>query len=183
MSHSNRGKLRELSASEAGMIHSVINEAAVAYRGRIPDDCYHEPYMPVQEVLREMENMVFFGWQGPGENTMVGVIGFQLVQDVTLVRHMYVLPEYQNRGIGTELLDHVKRMTKTRNLLVGTWRDATWAIRFYEKHGFRLVPDKDALLRRYWTIPERQIETSVVLGIELPGNADETREEDRCSVR
>ena len=171
MNHSNSGAIRELSANDAGIIHEVINEAAGAYRGRIPDDCFHEPYMPMEELLREMENMVFFGWQCADEEVVVGVIGFQPVRDVTLVRHAYVLSDYQNQGIGLDLLNHVKRMTKTRHLLVGTWRDATWAIRFYEKQGFTLVPDKDALLRRYWSIPDRQIETSVVLGIELPGNA------------
>ena len=86
--------------------------------------------------------------------------------DVTLVRHAYVLPEYQKKGIGTSLLNHVKQMTKTKRLLVGTWADAVWAIQFYQKHGFKLMPEKDKLLRRYRDIPQRQIETSVVLGIE-----------------
>ena len=98
---------------------------------------------------------------------LIGVIGFQPVKDVTLIRHAYVLPDYQRKSIGTKLLNHVKQKTKTKHLLVGTWADATWAIRFYQKHGFQLMPEKDELLRKYWDIPQRQIETSVVLGIEM----------------
>lgn len=109
--------------------------------------------------------MIFFGWHGEGK--IIGIIGFQKVKDVTLVRHAYVLPEYQRKGIGTKLLSHVKQMTKTRYLLVGTWADAVWAIQFYQKHGFQLMPEKDELLRKYWNVPQRQIETSVVLGIEI----------------
>jgi GNAT superfamily N-acetyltransferase len=155
-----------LSATEASPIYEVINEAASAYRGRIPEDCYHEPYMPEQELLRELQRMVFFGWRKDEKDKIAGVMGFEKVQDVTLVRHAYVLPEYQKQGIGTDLLNHVKRMTETRYLLVGTWRDADWAIQFYQKRGFKLMADKDRLLRKYWDIPRRQIETSVVLGIE-----------------
>ena len=115
-------------------------------------------------MRRELQNVIFFGWRE--KNRIVGVIGFQKVMDVTLVRHAYVLPEYQKKGIGTSLLNHVKQMTKTKRLLVGTWADAIWAIQFYQKHGFKLMPEKDKLLRQYWDIPQRQIETSVVLGIE-----------------
>jgi len=157
--------IRQLSHKDMDAIYEIINQAARAYRGVIPDDCYHEPYMPKQKLRREMESMIFFGWEEEGQ--LVGVMGFQPVQDVTLIRHAYVLPNYQRKGIGTRLLTHLKRMTKTRCLLVGTWSDASWAIDFYQKHGFRLMPNKDELLTRYWNIPQRQVETSVVLGMEL----------------
>ena len=159
-----RDMIEVLSVKDTSMIYDVINKAASAYSGIIPEDCYHEPYMSEQELLRELQNVIFFGWRE--KNRIVGVIGFQKVMDVTLVRHAYVLPEYQKKGIGTSLLNHVKQMTKTKRLLVGTWADAVWAIQFYQKHGFKLMPEKDKLLRQYWDIPQRQIGTSVVLGIE-----------------
>jgi len=146
-------------------IYSIINEAARAYAGVIPADCYQQPYMPRDELKQEMGRMTFFGWEVDGE--LVAVMGFQRVKDVTLIRHAYVLPQWQKRGIGSKLLDYLKVLTTTRRLLVGTWADASWAIAFYQKHGFRLMPDKDELLKAYWDIPERQIETSVVLGIEI----------------
>jgi GNAT superfamily N-acetyltransferase len=157
--------IKKLSLKDANTIYEVINKAARAYRGIIPEDCYHEPYMPEPELRREIAGMTFYGWN-QGSKT-VGVIGFQPVKDVTLVRHAYVLPDYQRKGIGTKLLNHVKRMTKTKHLLVGTWADAIWAIQFYQRHGFVLMPEKDKLLKKYWNIPQRQIETSVVLGIEM----------------
>ncbi len=157
--------IRELSFADIRSIYDVINLAAQAYRGVIPSDCYHEPYMPKEELRREMKSMTFFGWEEASR--LVGVMGFQQVKDVTLIRHAYVLPESQGKGIGTRLLDHLKQMTKTRQLLVGTWADAMWAVEFYQKQGFKLMPDKDGLLKRYWNIPGRQIETSVVLGIDL----------------
>ena len=157
--------IKKLSSKDASIIYEVINKAARAYRGIIPEDCYHEPYMSEQELSSEMVGMTFFGW-GQGGKT-VGVIGFQPVKDITLVRHAYVLPEYQRKGIGTKLLNHVKQMTKTKHLLVGTWADAIWAIQFYQRHGFKVMPEKDGLLRKYWNVPQRQIETSVVLGIEM----------------
>jgi GNAT superfamily N-acetyltransferase len=156
--------IRELSSKDAHTIYEVINKAARAYQEVIPDDCYHDPYMPKEELRHEMAGMTFFGWDEG--RRIVGVIGFQLVKEVTLVRHAYVLPNYQRRGIGTKLLDHVERMTKTGCLLVGTWADATWAIAFYQKNGFRLMPNKDELLAKYWEVPRRQVETSVVLGIQ-----------------
>jgi len=113
--------------------------------------------------MREMKEMTFFGWEEEGR--LLGVMAFQPVKDVTLIRHTYVLRDQQRRGIGSSLLSYAKGLVKTR-LLVGTWSDATWAIRFYEKHGFRLLPHKDELLRRYWNIPQRQIEASVALGFE-----------------
>lgn len=157
--------IRELSSREAQIILQIINKAALAYKGVIPEGCYHEPYMPEEELLREINSMTFFGWEDGGK--LVGVMGFQPIRDVTLIRHAYVLPDYQGKGIGTRLLNHLKRMTSTRHLLVGTWADATWAIDFYQKQGFKLMPDKDALLMKYWYIPLRQIETSVVLGTEV----------------
>lgn len=157
--------IRELSAEDRDAIYEIINQAARAYQGIIPEDRYHEPYMPLEELRRETERMTFFGWEGQGR--LVGVMGFQVVRDVTLIRHAYVLPDYQRQGIGTRLLEQLKQLTSTKRLLVGTWADASWAIDFYQKHGFRLMPDKDDLLRAYWDIPQGQIETSVVLGIEL----------------
>ncbi len=143
-------------------IFGIINDSAKAYRGVIPEDRYHEPYMSLEELRGEMREMIFFGYEEAGK--LLGVAGFQLVKDVTLVRHIYVLPEHQKRGIGGRLLSHILSTAATRNVLVGTWEAATWAIRFYQKHGFRLAPNKDELLRRYWRIPERQIELSIVLG-------------------
>jgi GNAT superfamily N-acetyltransferase len=155
--------IRELSPKDTFTIYGIINAAARAYKGIIPSDRYHEPYMPKEELQEEMKSIIFFGWEEEGK--LVGVMGFQPVKDVTLIRHAYVLPNYQGKGIGTRLLNHLKLMTKTKELLVGTWADAVWAIDFYQKHGFRLMPNKDKLLNMYWNIPQRQIETSVVLGI------------------
>ncbi len=143
--------------------YHIINDGALAYKGVIPWDCWHEPYMSTAELMREMRKMSFFGWEERGR--LLGVMGFQPVEDVTLIRHAYVIRDQQRRGIGSSLLSYVKGLAKTR-LLVGTWSDAIWAIQFYEKHGFRLLPNKDELLRRYWDISQRQIETSVVLGLE-----------------
>jgi len=157
--------IRKLSDEDTDAIYNLINLAARAYQGAIPDDCYHEPYMPKEEMQREMSSMTFFGWEE--QRRLVGVMGFQPVKDVTLIRHAYVLPAHQRKGIGTILLDQLKQMAMTKQLLVGTWADATWAIDFYQKQDFKLMPDKDELLMRYWDIPQRQIETSVVLGIDL----------------
>ena len=157
--------IRECQPQNKDRIYHIINEAARAYEGVIPADCYHQPYMPMDELEQEMERMSFFGWEVNGE--LVGVMGFEPIKDVTLIRHAYVLPRWQRQGIGTELLNHLKGLAKTSRLLVGTWADADWAIDFYQKHGFKLLPDKDELLKTYWTIPRRQIETSVVLGMEV----------------
>jgi GNAT superfamily N-acetyltransferase len=145
-------------------ILAIVNAAAEAYRGVIPADRWHEPYMPADELDGEIAAGVeFWGYEDDG-GELVGVMGIQRVEDVHLIRHAYVLPDRQGRGIGGEL---IKELVASREgpLLVGTWAAAEWAIRFYERHGFELVPPevKSELLQTYWTIPERQIETSVVL--------------------
>ena len=157
--------IRVCQPSDARRMHSIINEAAKAYEGVIPVDCYHQPYMPMGELDQEMKRITFFGWEVNGE--LVGVTGFEPIKDVTLIRHAYILPQWQKQGIGSKLLNHLKGLVTTSRLLVGTWADARWAIAFYGKHGFKLLPDKDELLRTYWDIPQRQIETSVVLGLNI----------------
>ncbi len=154
--------IRECQPADINGIYFAINEAAKAYQGVIPADRYHKPYMPLEELEQEMKRMTFFGWEVNGE--LVGVMGFESVKGVTLIRHAYVLPQWQKQGIGSKLLNYLKRLGTTSRLLVGTWADAYWAIDFYKKHGFNLLPDKDELLKTYWDIPQRQIETSVVLG-------------------
>lgn len=156
--------IRQCRASDAQRIYFIINKAAEAYEGVIPADRYQQPYMPMDELMREMERIAFYGWEAKGE--LVGIMGMEPIEDVTLIRHAYVLPEWQRQGIASRLLAHVRRLFTGSRLLVGTWADATWAISFYQRHGFRLQPDKDRLLETYWDIPRRQIETSVVLGID-----------------
>ena len=144
-------------------IHSIVNDAAEAYRDAIPADCWTEPYMPREELRKEIEaGVVFWGYEEDG--AIAGVMGIQHVGDVTLIRHAYVRTTSQRRGIGAALLASLHAQTD-RPVLIGTWSDAEWAIRFYERHGFRRVSpeEKDRLLRTYWTVGERQIETSVVL--------------------
>jgi GNAT superfamily N-acetyltransferase len=148
---------------DAGEIGAVINDGAVAYRGVIPDDCWHEPYMALQELRAEMAAGVeFWGIRDRGE--LLAVMGLQPVKDVALIRHAYTRTEAQGRGLGSRLLEFLSGKTE-RPLLVGTWKAATWAVKFYEKRGFRLTgeAEKTRLLKKYWTIPDRQIETSVVL--------------------
>ena len=144
-------------------ILEVINAAAGRYRGAIPPDCWHEPYMSRAELERELATGVEFITREE-DGKLVGVMGIQPVRNVHLIRHAYVMPAYQGRGIGTDLLEELRGKTRGP-ILVGTWAAATWAIAFYERNGFRLVPEevKALLLRTYWTIPERQVETSVVL--------------------
>ena len=142
---------------------ALINDAARAYRGVIPEDRWHEPYMPDAELQHEIAaGVAFWAYEERGE--LLGVMGLQEVQDVTLIRHAYVRTDSQRRGIGSGLLQHLLALT-TAPTLVGTWAGATWAIRLYERHSFRLVSEeeKNRLLRRYWSIPQRQVETSVVL--------------------
>jgi GNAT superfamily N-acetyltransferase len=144
-------------------ILAIVNEAAEAYRGVIPADRWREPYMPGDELDEEIAaGVVFWGYETDGE--LVGVMGVQDVGELDLIRHAYVSPALQGRGIGSRLLEHLTGPA-TRRMLVGTWAAARWAIRFYRRHGFVSVPpDRTAeLLRTYWNIPERQIETSVVL--------------------
>lgn len=157
--------IRKCKADNIQKMYLIINEAAKAYDGVIPPDRYHEPYMPMAELQSEMKRITFFGWQA--EDKLVGVMGIEPVKDVTLVRHAYVLPTYQGQGIGSKLLNHIVKQVTTPRLLVGTWADARWAISFYEKHGFRLLSEKDTLLKTYWDIPQRQIEISVVLGLNI----------------
>jgi len=154
----------KLLPSDFDSILMVVNDAAQAFKGVIPDDRWKEPYMSAGELKKEIEAGVrFYGWVE--NNTLLGVMGVQSVKDITLIRHSYVLTKYQRMGIGGKLLEHLKNLVKTPEILVGTWKDATWAIRFYEKHVFKLVSlkEKDRLLRKFWNIPNRQIETSVVL--------------------
>ena len=157
--------IRKCQPGDIERIYFIINEAAKAYEGVIPADCYHQPYMPMEELNRESKRMAFFGWEVDGG--LVGIMGFEPIKDVYLIRHAYVLPRWQRHGIGSKLLNHLKTLVTTSRLLVGTWADANWAIRFYQKHGFTLLADKDELLKTYWDIPQRQVETSVVLGINL----------------
>ncbi|HZD60213.1 MAG TPA: GNAT family N-acetyltransferase [Anaerolineae bacterium] len=155
--------IRQCNDGDFETVYSIINDAATVYRGVIPTDRWKEPYMSRDELRHEMnDGVAFWGYEEDGE--LVGVMGIQPVQDVTLIRHAYVRATKQNRGIGGRLLAHLSEKT-TSPVLMGTWADAYWAIRFYEKHGFRLVTpeEKDRLLRKYWSIPERQVETSVVL--------------------
>ena len=159
--------IRQCQPSETERIYFIINEAARAYEGVIPADCYHQPYMSMDELKREMKRMTFLGWEVNGE--LVGVMGLEPIKDVTLIRHAYILPGWQQQGVGSKLLNHLQTLVTTSRLLVGTWADAYWAIDFYQKHGFTLLANKDELLKTYWDIPQRQIETSVVLGIETPG--------------
>jgi GNAT superfamily N-acetyltransferase len=145
------------------LICAIINDGALAYKGIIPKDCWTEPYMSSEELQYEIEDgVVFWGYEETG--TLVGVMGLQQVRDVTLIRHAYVRTSSQKRGIGTILLSHLRELA-TGPVLIGTWADAAWAIRFYEKYGFQILRthEKNRLLREYWTVPERQIEASVVL--------------------
>jgi GNAT superfamily N-acetyltransferase len=154
--------IRQCHSGDMERVYFIINQAAKAYEGVIPPDCYHQPYMPREELEREWKRVSFFGWEVDGE--LVGIMGLEPIKDVTLIRHAYVLPEWQRQGISSKLLAYLKGTVTTPRLLVGTWADAQWAIDFYLKHGFKLLPDKDRVLKSYWDIPQRQIETSVVLG-------------------
>ena len=144
-------------------IYEIINDGAMAYRGVIPADRWHEPYMAKEELRKQINDGVLF-WGFMEDNNISGVMGIQLKGDVTLIRHAYVRTAQRNRGIGGQLLKHMLAIATTP-VLIGTWSDAKWAIEFYQKHGFHLLPaeEKNNLLRKYWTIPLRQIETSVVL--------------------
>jgi GNAT superfamily N-acetyltransferase len=156
--------IRRCRDDELEVVLAIVNEAAAVYRGVIPSDRWHEPYMPADELAAEIAGGVeFWGWVD-SHDELVGVMGIQPVQDVWLIRHAYVRSAAQGCGVGGELLSGLTERVGGQ-LLVGTWATATWAIRFYERHGFVAVPREQIgpLLRRYWSIPERQVETSVVL--------------------
>lgn len=155
--------IRICQPNELEQVYAVINDGAIAYRGIIPEDCWKEPYMPWDELQHEVEAGVEF-WGREEQGRLSGVMGLQGVKDVTLIRHAYVLTAWQRRGIGARLLSHLRGLVNTP-MLIGTWADAFWAIRFYEKNGFHLVgrEQKDLLLDRYWTVPPRQRDVSVVL--------------------
>lgn len=158
-----QGIIRRCDARDFEAIWSIINDGAAAYLGVIPQDRFREPYMSREELRDEIAHGVeFWGYQSGDE--LLGVMGIQDVRDVTLIRHAYVRTNSQKLGVGTKLLAHLQNLTATP-VLIGTWADALWAIRFYEKHGFEKVSheEKERLLRTYWHIPERQVETSVVL--------------------
>jgi GNAT superfamily N-acetyltransferase len=156
-------RIRPCRDDERSAILALVNAAAQAYRGVIPADRWHEPYMAAGELERELaDGVAFWGYEADG--ALVGIMGIQPVRNVALIRHAYVAPGSQRHGVGGALVEHLAG-SSTRPMLVGTWAAADWAIRFYRRHGFELVsPErKAALLKTYWTIPERQIETSVVL--------------------
>jgi len=155
--------IRRCDKQDFESIWTIINDGANAYRGVIPGDRWTEPYMSQTELQHEIDDGVVF-WGYEDGSKLVAVMGIQPVQDVTLIRHAYVRTQAQKRGIGSLLLSELRAQTQGP-VLIGTWAAAVWAIRFYEKHGFRMVDaqEKDRLLKKYWTVPERQIATSVVL--------------------
>ena len=172
--------IRELLSSDFDSILEIVNDAAQAYRGVIPEDRGREPYMSAEELREEIDAGVkFYGWVE--DRRLVGVMGIQPVKDTTLIRHSYVLKKYQGRGIGRKLLEHLISIAVTSEILVGKWKSASWAIRFYEKNGFKLTSDKekDRLLRKYWRIPDRQISTSVVLKFKSHSERAIPRERDK----
>lgn len=155
--------IRKCTDDDLSALYAIINDAAQAYKGVIPADRWHEPYMPMNELGQEIgDGVQFWGYESDGE--LIGVMGIQNKTEVALIRHAYVKTARRNQGIGTKLLRHLESMTN-KPILIGTWIDAAWAIRFYEKHGYRRLSRKDTehLLRKYWSVPDRQIETSVVL--------------------
>ncbi len=155
--------IRRCDDRDLELIWAIINDGSQAYRGIIPADRWTEPYMPLEKLRHEIDDGVAF-WGYEENGTLTGVMGIQRVQDVTLIRHAYVRTGSQKRGIGAHLLSHLRELADSP-VLIGTWADAVWAIRFYERYGFQIVgpEEKDRLLKKYWTVPERQIETSVVL--------------------
>jgi len=149
---------------DASKILHVINDASLRYKGVIPDDCWHEPYMSKHELINEFNDGVrMYGFHD--NNKLIGVIGTQEVKDVTLIRHAYTLTSYQNKGTGSAMLEYLLKKNQNSRLLVGTWKNAEWAIRFYEKFDFILHGKEQStlLLKKYWKIPSKQIKNSVVL--------------------
>ena len=156
--------IREYKKSDSSKILYVINDAAIRYKGIIPDNCWHEPYMSEQKLVNEFNaGVCMYGYHH--NNKLIGVIGIQEVKDVILIRHAYTLTFYQGKGTGSELLKYLLKKNTNSRLLVGTWRNATWAIRFYEKFDFILHTKKQStlLLKKYWKISSKQIQNSVVL--------------------
>jgi len=156
--------ISEYTKTDSSKILHVINNAALKYKGIIPDNCWHEPYMSEQELINEFSDGVHvYGYQY--NNKLVGAIGIQEVKDVILIRHAYTLTSYQGKGTGSALLEYLVKKNQNFRLLVGTWRNATWAIRFYEKFGFILHAKEQStlLLKKYWKIPSKQVKNSVVL--------------------
>jgi len=156
--------ISEYKKSDTSKILNIINDASIKYKGVIPDDCWKEPYMSEQELIDEFSDGVrIYGYNH--NNELIGVIGIQEVKDVVLIRHAYTLSSYQGKGAGSALLEYLLKKNLNSRLLVGTWKDATWAIKFYEKFGFILhtKEEKTLLLKKYWKIPSKQIENSVVL--------------------
>jgi N-acetylglutamate synthase-like GNAT family acetyltransferase len=155
--------IRKCEQKDFKEIYNIINDGASAYRGIIPADRWHEPYMSEEELKKQIDEGVQF-WSYIEERVILGVMGIQFKGDVTLIRHAYVRTSQRNKGIGSKLLAHLSSISRTP-VLIGTWADATWAIEFYQKHGFQLLQEeeKNNLLRKYWSIPARQVETSVVL--------------------
>src|SRR6202165_1362267 len=150
--------IRRCDDGDFELIWAIINDGAKAYKGTIPADRWTEPYMSRQELRRTIdEGVVFWGYEESG--TLEAVMGIQQVHDVTLIRHAYVRTSSQKRGIGAKLLSHLRELPD-RPVLIGPWADAVWAIRFYERHGFHVVgaEEKNRLLEKYWTIPDRQVE-------------------------
>jgi GNAT superfamily N-acetyltransferase len=143
-------------------IFGVVDDGSRRYKGVIPDDCYHKPYMPMDELLEEMKRLRFYGFRK--DLKLLGVMAKEPIKDTTLIRHAYVSMEHQGKGIGSKLLAFIEKQVDTEWLLVGTWKAVTWAIDFYKKHGYTFMNNKDDLLRKYWDISDRQIETSIVLG-------------------
>ena len=156
--------ISEYKKSDTSKILHVINDASLRYKGIIPDDCWHEPYMSKHELIDELNDEVrMYGYHD--NKKLIGVIGIQEVQDIILIRHAYTLTSYQNKGTGSAMLEYLLKKSQNSRLLVGTWKNATWAIRFYEKFGFIVHAKEQStlLLKKYWKIPSKQIKNSVVL--------------------
>ena len=156
--------IKEYKQNNTSEILNIINNASIKYKGIIPDDCWKEPYMSEKELLNEFSDGVcMYGYHQ--NDKLIGVIGVQKVKDVILIRHAYTLSSYQNRGAGSALIEYLLKKNQDSRLLVGTWKDATWAIQFYQKFGFILHTKEETalLLKKYWKIPTKQIENSVVL--------------------
>jgi len=156
--------IRNLKEADFQAIFAVVNNASIVYKGKIPSDRWKDPYMPLEELKMEIRSGVqFYGYFE--KDSLIAVMGVQRVGDVTLIRHAYTLMSHQRKGVGERLLSHLLSLATTNIILVGTWETASWAIKFYEKHGFKLHSREETnkLLKKYWNIPNRQIETSIVL--------------------